>query len=170
MIRFFLLLLFPVFTFAQGLIPITYIDQQGDDYQLYIPFDLGLYPAPEIIRNQQAEQDTIALAPNDFLPGQNFALQSDGTVSSSVLDLLQPNQTYSFLFVDSGEEVAFETDENAIPDFVPSTPPPVISSSTDVARLADATEAFVLSWYFALGFGLVLAVFILFPTRTRYDY
>jgi len=48
--------------------------------------------------------------------------------------------------------------------------PPVISTTTYFARIADSAEAFVLSWYFALGFVLVLAVFILFPTRTRYDY
>jgi len=50
------------------------------------------------------------------------------------------------------------------------TPPEPTPTSTDLVRLAESAEAFVLSWYFALGFGLVLAVFILFPTRQRYDY
>jgi len=142
------------------------------------PFEFECTPPDEFFTD--AELYEVFIYPTDF-PGQNLKLRCDGTIVWAGYEEIQAINSTGRIFTlyptYSGEYTyqVYRPDGNTLEEdgsfFIAQAPtPPGVASSSELARLADAGEAFVLSWYFVLGFGLVLAVFMLFPTRTRYDY
>jgi len=122
----------------------------------------------------------VFIYPTDS-PGSNIEMRCDGTIVSNsspeIVIIDTAGRIFNLYATYAGQYTVevYEPDGiNLFENFtfmVEQAPtPPVVASTSELARLADAGEAFVLSWYFVMAFGLVLAVFILFPTRTRYDY
>jgi len=88
------------------------------------------------------------------ITGTLFSISTPGTYHWEIYDATGTvtTETFSVLF-------------NA-----PEPPPPEISTTSPISRLADASEVFVLSWYFLIGYLLVLSTAVIFANRIKYDY
>lgn len=101
---------------ATSSLHINFIDAQGDDVQVNIDFDMSQINNTSIEADEFTQTSGIGLAPNDFLPGQNFAF---GCNFPPTTQCFLPNRTYLWRFTATNQTASFTTNENARPSFFP---------------------------------------------------